>query len=213
MWKIQRSPTLVVENGAVTGCICVDLLSGEIRYIPAKAVILATGGSHGIFRNNSGPSDCCGEGPAAALRAGAELIDMEMISFCPAVILYPEMYKGNILPYIMNTTGYGQFVNKYGKTFTQRYLSPHVETLALDTEWNKMLLSYVMQKEINSRRCNRYGGVYYTLNLSPDELREELYHDLPSLSKGMYADIMEIFHSGRCVTCAPFAITSKVVSG
>lgn len=130
---------------------------------------------------------------------------MEMISFCPAVILYPEMYKGNILPYIMNTTGYGQFVNKYGKTFTQRYLSPHVETLALDTEWNKMLLSYVMQKEINSRRCNRYGGVYYTLNLSPDELREELYHDLPSLSKGMYADIMEIFHSGRCVTCAPFA--------
>ncbi len=196
---------LVVENGAVAGCTCVDLLSGDIRYIPAKAVVLATGGSHGIFRNNSGPSDCCGEGPAAALRAGAELIDMEMISFCPAVILYPEMYKGNILPYIMNTTGYGQFINKYGKTFTQRYLSPRVEALALDTEWNKMLLSYVMQKEINSRRCNRYGGVYYTLALSPQELREELYNDLPSLAKGIYGDIMEIFHSGRCVTCAPFA--------
>ena len=186
---------LVVENGAVAGCTCVDLLSGDIRYIPAKAVVLATGGSHGIFRNNSGPSDCCGEGPAAALRAGAELIDMEMISFCPAVILYPEMYKGNILPYIMNTTGYGQFINKYGKTFTQRYLSPRVEALALDTEWNKMLLSYVMQKEINSRRCNRYGGVYYTLALSPQELREELYNDLPSLAKGIYGDIMEIFQT------------------
>ena len=196
---------LVVEDGAVKGCTCVDLLTGEIKYFPAKAVVIATGGSHGIFRNNSGPTDCYGEGPAAALRAGAELIDMEMISFCPSVILHPAMYKGNILPYIMNTTGYGTYVNKFGKPFTQRHLTAEVEALALDTEWNKMLLSYALQKEINSQRCNRFGGVYYTLPLSPEELKEELYHDLPNLSKGMYHDIMEIFLNNRCVTCAPFA--------
>ena len=201
----QLFTDVVVEDGAVRGCMCVDLLSGNVRYVPAKAVIIATGGSHGVFRNTSGPTDCCGEGPAAALRAGAELIDMEMISYCPAVILSPTMYKGNILPYIMNTIGYGTFVNKFGKPFTQRYLSPDVESLALDTEWNKMLLSYALQKEINSRGCNRFGGVYYKLDLEPRELKEELYNDLPSLSKGMYHDIMEIFHDGGCVTCAPFA--------
>lgn len=196
---------VVVEDGAVRGCLCVDLLSGEIKYYPAKAVVLATGGSHGIFPRNSGPTDCCGEGPAAALRAGAELIDMEMISFCPAVILAPQMYRGNILPYILNTIGYGTFVNKYGKTFTHRHLPGQVETLALDSEWNKMLLSYALQKEINSHRCNQYGGVYFTLPLSPQELKEELYKDLPSLSEGIYRDIMERFLSGHAVTVAPFA--------
>ena len=201
----QLFTDVVVEDGRVKGCVCVDLLSGSIRYIPAKAVIIATGGSHGIFQNTSGPTDCCGEGPAAALRAGAELIDMEMISYCPAVILSPTMYKGNILPYIMNTIGYGTFVNKFGKPFTQRYLSADVERLALDTEWNKMLLSYALQREIDSRGCNRFGGVYYVLCLSPRELEEELYNDLPSLSKGIYGDIMKIFHEGSCVTCAPFA--------
>lgn len=201
----QLFTDVVVEDGAVRGCMCVDLLSGNVRYVPAKAVIIATGGSHGIFQNTSGPTDCCGEGPAAALRAGAELIDMEMISYCPAVILSPTMYKGNILPYIMNTIGYGTFVNKFGKPFTQRYLSADVERLALDTEWNKMLLSYALQREIDSRGCNRFGGVYYKLDLSPRELEEELYNDLPSLSKGIYGDIMKIFHDGGCVTCAPFA--------
>lgn len=196
---------VVVEDGAVKGCMCVDLLSGDIKYYPAKAVVIATGGSHGIFPQNSGPTDCCGEGPAAALRAGAELIDMEMISFCPSVILAPQMYKGNILPYILNTIGYGTYVNKYGKTFTHRHLTKEVEALALDSEWNKMLLSYALQKEINSRRCNRFGGVYFTLQLSPQELKEELYRDLPSLSNGIYHDIMDIFLSGHAVTVAPFA--------
>ena len=196
---------VVVEDGVVKGCLCVDLLSGEIRCFPAKAVVLATGGSHGIFSDNSGPTDCSGEGPAAALRAGAELIDMEMISFCPSVILYPQMYKGNILPYILNTIGYGTYLNKFGKTFTHRHLSREAEALALDSEWNKMLLSYALQKEINSRRGNQYGGVYFTLPLLPYELKEELYRDLPSLSTGIYHDIMELFLTDHAVTVAPFA--------
>lgn len=196
---------VVVENGETRGCLCVDLLSGSIRYFPAKAVVLATGGSHGIFPDNSGPTDCAGEGPAAALRAGAELIDMEMISFCPSVILHPQMYKGNILPYILNTTGYGTYLNKFGKTFTHRHLSREAEALALDSEWNKMLLSYALQKEINSRRGNQHGGVYFTLPLLPHELKEELYRDLPSLNTGIYHDIMDIFLSDHAVTVAPFA--------
>ena len=196
---------IVSENGAVKGCICVELSTGSIKYFPAKAVVIATGGSHGIFRNNSGPTDCCGEGPAAALGAGVELIDMEMISFCPSVILHPLMYKGNILPYILNTTGYGTYLNKFGKPFTHRHLTPEVEALALDTEWNKMLLSYALQKEINSQRCNKHGGVYYTISFNPEEIGDELYSDLPNLSKGIYKDIMEIFLNNHCVTCAPFA--------
>lgn len=77
---------LVTDSDCIAGVVLIDVLTGEIRSIPAKAVVMATGGSHNLFSENSGPTDCCGEGQAMALRAGAELVDMEMISFCPAVI-------------------------------------------------------------------------------------------------------------------------------
>ena len=74
---------LVTEDGVVKGAVCLDILAGELCYYPAKAVVLATGGAHDLFPSNSGSTDLCGDGPAAALRAGAQLVDMEMIFFCP----------------------------------------------------------------------------------------------------------------------------------
>ena len=196
---------LVVERGTVCGVVCLDLISGQLHHYPARAVILATGGAHNLFPSNSGSTELCGSGQAAALRAGAELTDMEMISFCPTVMTNPVMYKGNILPYILFSTGYGRLLNKYGKTFTHRYLSAHVEQLALDTEWNKMLLSYALQSEILNGRGNMHGGIYYTLDLHPTDLQDELYADLPPLKTGIYADIMKIFAGDRAVTVQPAA--------
>lgn len=196
---------LALKDGEVKGAVCLNLLEGELCCYPAGAVVLATGGAHGLFPFNSGSTDLCGEGQAAALRAGAELVDMEMISFCPTVITHPAMYKGNILPYILFSTGYGNLHNKFGKPFTHKYLSPQVEKLALETEWNKMLLSYALQKEINAGGKNRLGGIYYNLDLHPAEILEELYQDLPPLKSGIYADIMSIFESGHSVTVLPSA--------
>ena len=196
---------LIIAKGKVQGTICLDIYSGELFVIPAKVVILATGGAHNLFANNSGSTDLCGEGQAAALRARAELIDMEMISFCPTVTRFPTMYRGNILPYIFISTGYGRLVNKFGQTFTHRYLSPKVEQLALDSEWNKMLLSYAIQSEINAGGATKNGGVYFTLDLQPVNIIEELYQDLPSLRTGIYADIMKIFESGKAFHVQPAA--------
>ena len=196
---------LLMKDGQVCGVVCVDLYSGEIKALRCKAVVLATGGAHGIFGENSGSSDLCGEGQAAAMRAGAEMIDMEMVSFCPTVATWPTMYKGNILPYILFSTGYGRVLNKYGKTFTDRYLSKHVERLALDSEWNKMLLSYALNAEIQEGRGTRQGGLYYALDLHPQEIMEELYADLPPLKNGIYADIMKIFEADRSLVIKPAA--------
>lgn len=196
---------LLKKDGKICGVLCLNLYEGKLVPIFAKAVILCTGGAHNIFGENSGSTDLCGEGQAAAWRAGAELIDMEMISFCPTVTRYPTMYKGNILPYIFITTGYGTLLNKFGQTFTQRYLSPKVERLALDSEWNKMLLSYAIQSEILAGRGTKNGGVYFTLPMHPKEIMDELYMDLPPLKSGIYADIMKIFESGRSLTVQPSA--------
>jgi succinate dehydrogenase/fumarate reductase flavoprotein subunit len=130
---------------------------------------------------------------------------MEMISFCPTVIVRPGMYAGNILPYIFFTIGYGRLLNKYGKDFTWKYLSPAVEKLALETEWNKMLLSYALQKEINAGNANRFGGIYFSLDIHPRQIIEELYTDLPQLRRGVYGDIMKILEAGNALTVAPAA--------
>ena len=194
---------LIVKDGAVCGVTAVDLMSGEMKALPAKAVVLATGGAHNLFPENSGSTDLCGEGQAAAIRAGAEMIDMEMISFCPTVTVSPTMYKGNILPYILFSSKFGRILNKFGKTFTDRYLSKSVERLALDSEWNKMLLSYALNAEIQAGRGTRQGGVYFALDLHPKEILEELYAFLPPLKTGMYADIMKIFEDDRSLVIKP----------
>ena len=84
---------LALRDGQACGVVCLSLTTGEVQCIGAKAVVLATGGAHNLFGANSGSTDLCGEGQAAAWRAGAELVDMEMISFCPTVTRYPTMYK------------------------------------------------------------------------------------------------------------------------
>ena len=62
---------IIVEDGAVKGVTLIDILSGELRCMQTKSVVIATGGSHYLFSESSGPTDCCGEGQAMAQRAGA----------------------------------------------------------------------------------------------------------------------------------------------
>lgn len=196
---------LVRHEDGIAGAVCLELLEGELLFYPAKAVVLATGGAHNVFRHNSGGTDLCGEGQAVALRAGAELLGMEMISFCPTVTLVPEMYEGNILPYILLSTGYGTLLNRFGKPFTHKYLTHKVEKLALETEWNKMLLSYAIQQEIMAGNGTREGGVYFHLDLNPKEIMENLYRELPALDQGIYKKLMGVFRDGRAFVVAPAA--------
>ena len=61
-------PDLALRDGQVCGAVCLTLATGEIQIINAKAVVLATGGAHNLFASNSGSTDLCGEGQAAAWR-------------------------------------------------------------------------------------------------------------------------------------------------
>lgn len=196
---------VVVEDGTVKGAIIFDIIEGEAKYIPARSVILASGGAHNLFYENDGPTDNCGEGQAAALRAGAELIDMEMVSFCPTIMMYPTIYKGNMLPYVLLGHGAATLRNRFGETFTHRHLGRYGERLALETEWDKMLLSYAIESEIKEGNGAMHGGVYMALNNTPTNVRDELESALPALTRGIYADIMKLFDGGRGICVAPNA--------
>jgi L-aspartate oxidase len=57
--------------------------AGDVR---ARAVVLATGGYGHVYGATSAPAGATGDGLALALRAGAEVADVEMVQFHPTVL-------------------------------------------------------------------------------------------------------------------------------
>ncbi|MBD2342081.1 L-aspartate oxidase [Calothrix sp. FACHB-156] len=62
---------------------------GEIRWIQARAVVLATGGGGQVFAQTTNPAVSTGDGVAIAYRAGAILRDLEFIQFHPTALTKP----------------------------------------------------------------------------------------------------------------------------
>jgi succinate dehydrogenase/fumarate reductase flavoprotein subunit len=71
---------LLVDNGVCVGALAVDA-NGDLVAYQAGAVILATGGAGQMFVATRVPADVTGDGHAMALRAGAELVNMEFMQY------------------------------------------------------------------------------------------------------------------------------------
>ena len=82
---------LVVVDGEVAGAVALHVASGSPVRISAKATIVATGGLTRLYRRNSASTNMGGDGYALALRAGASLIDMELVQFFPIGHLAPRL--------------------------------------------------------------------------------------------------------------------------
>ncbi len=79
-----RVTQIWVEDGR---CFGVQVLDGAaLRWINAKAVVLATGGGGHLFANTTNPTQAAGEGIALAWRAGAEIEDLEFFQFHPTAL-------------------------------------------------------------------------------------------------------------------------------
>ncbi|BFU92086.1 MAG: L-aspartate oxidase [Nitrospira sp.] len=110
---------LVVEEGRCCGAVVLDEHSGEHFIIPAKAIILSTGGAGQIFARTTNPPNATGDGIAMAFRAGAELQDMEFVQFHPTSLYLPSS-PPFLLSEAMRGEG-GQLRNNRGETFMPRY--------------------------------------------------------------------------------------------
>ncbi|MHC4606084.1 MAG: L-aspartate oxidase [Planctomycetota bacterium] len=75
---------LLCDGGACAGALA--FLDGRLRPVPASRTILATGGFARIYRESTNPPVATGDGAGMALRAGAELMDMEFVQFHPTTL-------------------------------------------------------------------------------------------------------------------------------
>ena len=77
---------LIVEDGECRGVLALEMLTGKLQVVTAKAVVLASGGNGRAFEPSTNALICTGDGIGQAYRAGATLLDMEMVQYHPTTL-------------------------------------------------------------------------------------------------------------------------------
>ncbi|HJZ58626.1 MAG TPA: fumarate reductase (quinol) flavoprotein subunit [Gemmataceae bacterium] len=112
-WFVTK---LLVEDGQVQGVVAIELASGRVQAIAAKAVILCTGGCGRVFPFTTNANIKNGDGMALAYRAGAPLKDMEFVQYHPTGL----PFTGILITEAARSEG-GYLINKDGYRYLQDY--------------------------------------------------------------------------------------------
>ena len=107
---------LLVDEGRCQGVVAIELSTGQIRTIIAKAVILCTGGCGKVFPFTTNANIKNGDGMALAYRAGAPLKDMEFVQYHPTGL----PFTGILITEAARAEG-GWLLNKDGYRYLQDY--------------------------------------------------------------------------------------------
>ena len=107
---------LMVDGDRVCGVVAIELKTGKVRVITAKAVIICTGGCGRVFPYTTNANICTGDGMALAYRANAPLKDMEMVQYHPTGL----PFTGILITEASRAEG-GLLVNKDGYRYLQDY--------------------------------------------------------------------------------------------
>ncbi len=108
--------SLLVEDGRVQGVVAIELMTGRIQAILAKAVILCTGGCGRLFPFTTNANIKNGDGMAIAFRAGVPLKDMEFVQYHPTGL----PFTGILITEAARAEG-GYMINKDGYRYLQDY--------------------------------------------------------------------------------------------
>jgi fumarate reductase flavoprotein subunit len=107
---------LLVDQGRCQGIVAVELATGRIMAVTAKAVILCTGGCGKVFPFTTNAAIKNGDGMALAYRAGAPLKDMEFVQYHPTGL----PFTGILITEAARAEG-GWLLNKDGYRYLQDY--------------------------------------------------------------------------------------------
>jgi len=112
-WFVTK---LLVDEGSCQGVVAIEMATGHIQAITAKAVILCTGGCGKIFPFTTNANIKNGDGMALAYRAGAPVKDMEFVQYHPTGL----PFTGILITEAARSEG-GWLLNKDGYRYLQDY--------------------------------------------------------------------------------------------
>jgi fumarate reductase (CoM/CoB) subunit A len=159
---------LLKDGDRVIGAMALDE-KGNLVILKADSTILATGGGTKVYDISTNSSSGTGDGYAVGYRAGAELIDMEMIQFHPTGAVFPYDARGRLVTEAVRGEG-GLLLNNQGERFMKKYDPQRMELSTRD------VVARAIATEIQNGRGSPNGGVYLDVTHLP---REQIETRLP----------------------------------
>jgi fumarate reductase flavoprotein subunit len=108
--------SLLVDDDRCQGAVAIEMATGKIHAITAKAVIICTGGCGKVFPYTTNASIKTGDGMSLAYRAGVPLKDMEFVQYHPTGL----PFTGILITEATRAEG-GYMLNKDGYRYLQDY--------------------------------------------------------------------------------------------
>src|SRR3954449_12982324 len=155
------------RDGECAGVVVRNIRDGSMDLFEAKAVILATGGNGQIWRPTTNALICNGDGISMAYRAGAPLMDMEMIQYHPTTLAK----KGFLITEGARGEG-AHLLNAQGERFMERYAPNKMELASRD------VVSRAEQTEINEGRGFDDGTVALDITVVPRKRIHEALREI-----------------------------------
>jgi len=152
---------LLMDGGTVCGAMALDE-RGRFILLTADSTILATGGGTKVYDISTNSSSGTGDGYAIGYRAGAELIDMEMIQFHPTGAVFPYDARGRLVTEAVRGEG-GVLINSIGERFMKQYDPERMELSTRD------VVARAIATEVLSGRGTKNGGVFLDVTHLPKE--------------------------------------------
>lgn len=171
--------------------------SGRFLVFSAPSVILATGGIGKSWKVTSNSWEYTGDGHALALRAGAELVNMEFVQFHPTGMVWPPSVKGILVTESVRGDG-GVLRNSEGRRFMFDYIPEFFKSETADTEdeadrWYddkannrrppELLprdeVARAINAEVKAGRGSPHGGVF--LDIASRRSSDYIQRRLPSM--------------------------------
>ncbi len=182
---------LMKDGDRVVGAWGFSYRDGAPVVVHARSTIIATGGAPQLHEVNDSPPDISGDGYAIALRAGAELIDMEFIDY-QLMVAAPERIRG----YPPHSSGFinaGAYLyNKDKERFMWRYDPERGERST------RAMVNRGVGTEIYEGRGTENHGVYL-----------DTCHVFDVVNSGATADIVRVLNNcGVDLSKEPFEVAS-----
>ena len=193
---------ILKENGKISGAYGYWRESGEEVLFEAPAVVIATGGVGKTFKITSNSWEGTGDGHALALKAGANLVDMEFLQFHPTGMVWPPSVRGILVTESVRGEG-GVLTNTNGERFMFKYIPDVFKDKYADNEaeadrWYEdqdnnrrppeLLprdeVARAINSEVKAGRGTEHGGVF--LDVSKRLSAEIIKKRLPSMWHQFY---------------------------